>query len=329
MTAAATRTVCAAHGSDAAQDFRRPGGTRCWQEAAGGARHHRRSGGSCAASTQGTFHAPPLCEQVPLSHAAPLIALPHRSPAQLLNVTDEEEPRPAAHKAAPPADQVDQVNAVYLALHQQGFDRPHIEAALTALPSLAGVDVAAALDWLLLHLEVAELPRQYIDNSRARGPVELRHKAAQPQAEDEAQTRERQRQEAEAAKAQAAERAAAEAAAAAARGVERRRAEEQEQTSRRAWILQYAEDGSSDESDMQSALDGGSSASGSVVEDWEVWGDPREMERRRAERRRQQLPLEQRLALIAEELHQAKQGGAAAKAAGDKDRQRTCGQVIG
>jgi len=249
-----------------------------------------------------------------------------------LNVTEEhdEEPRPAASKAPPAANAAHNVNAVYLTLHQQGFERAHIEAALTALPSLASVDVATALDWLLLHLEATELPRGYVDNSRARGPVELRHKATQPQGEGEAQAQERRRREAEAAKAAAAaEKVAAEAAAAAAREADRKRAEEEEKTSRRAWILQYAAESSSDESDGQSEQGGGSSAEGSVVEEWEVWGDPREVERRRAERRRQQLPLEQRLALIAEELLQAKEGGAAAKAAGDKDRQRTCGQVIG
>jgi hypothetical protein len=44
---------------------------------------------------------------------------------------------------------------------------------------------------------------------------------------------------------------------------------------------------------------------GSVIEDWEVWGDPREVERRRAERKRSALPREARIQLIAEELSQA------------------------
>lgn len=45
---------------------------------------------------------------------------------------------------------------------------------------------------------------------------------------------------------------------------------------------------------------------GSVIEDWEVWGDPREVERRRAERKRSSLPREARLELIARELEQVR-----------------------
>ena len=48
---------------------------------------------------------------------------------------------------------------------------------------------------------------------------------------------------------------------------------------------------------------------GSVIEDWEVWGDPREVERRRTERKRAQLPRETRLQLIAEELAQVGAAG--------------------
>lgn len=43
-----------------------------------------------------------------------------------------------------------------------------------------------------------------------------------------------------------------------------------------------------------------------MIEDWEVWGDPREVERRRAERKRASLPRETRLQLIAEELAQVR-----------------------
>lgn len=41
-----------------------------------------------------------------------------------------------------------------------------------------------------------------------------------------------------------------------------------------------------------------------MIEDWELWGDPREVERRRADRKRGQMPREARLELIAQELAQ-------------------------
>jgi ATP-dependent RNA helicase DHX29 len=42
----------------------------------------------------------------------------------------------------------------------------------------------------------------------------------------------------------------------------------------------------------------------SSIEDWEVWGDPREVGRRRAERARERLPREDRLELMATEMAQ-------------------------
>jgi ATP-dependent RNA helicase DHX29 len=67
----------------------------------------------------------------------------------------------------------------------------------------------------------------------------------------------------------------------------------------------------------------------SSIEDWEVWGDPREVERRRAERARERLPRDDRVGLIAAEMAQARAEAAAAKAAGNKDKQKACGQLIG
>jgi ATP-dependent RNA helicase DHX29 len=243
---------------------------------------------------------------------------------QSLDLGDDEE---EAASTSSPADAASDVNNVYLGLRRQGFQRPQVEAALSALP-LAEAAVASALDWLLLHLEPADLPARYVDNTRSRGPVELLHKpTALPAAARRDAEQAQQRQAAAAA--QAAQAAAAAAAAAAAEEAVRRKAqEEQEKESRRAWILQYAEE-SSDSGGGASGGGSPRSAASEVVEDWEVWGDPREIERRRNERRRGALPRDQRLALIAEELAAAKAGAAAAKAAGDKGRQRGCGQVIG
>lgn len=64
------------------------------------------------------------------------------------------------------------------------------------------------------------------------------------------------------------------------------------------------------------------------MEDWELWGDPREIERRKAERQRKALPPEVRRKMLAEEWSTAKVEAAKAKAAGDKSRQKAVGQLI-
>lgn len=110
-------------------------------------------------------------------------------------------------------------------------------------------------------------------------------------------------------------------------------AEEKEKAARRAWILQYAESSSSssdqEESDDAGASHPNRSPTGSVIEDWEVWGDQREVDRRRAERARSALNREDRLELIATELAKTMAGAAKAKASGDKAEQRMFGQMIG
>ena len=65
-----------------------------------------------------------------------------------------------------------------------------------------------------------------------------------------------------------------------------------------------------------------------AIEDWELWGDSREIERRKAERRRQNLPPEQRRQQLAEEWVRARGEAACAKAAADKPRQKAAGGVI-
>lgn len=60
-----------------------------------------------------------------------------------------------------------------------------------------------------------------------------------------------------------------------------------------------------------------------------MWGDPREIERRRGERARERLPRGDRLRLIAEELAAARAEAVQAKAGGNKDKQKACGQLIG
>ena len=229
---------------------------------------------------------------------------------------------------------VEQICDIYKALAGQGFAVHDVERALLALP-LHTIAIGSALDWLLLHLDRSDLPKQYADQVQNYGEVELRHKAA----ETSAQKVETSAAAAKAAAAAAAEKAAAEkveadgkaaaAAVAAAEAEAKRKAdEEREQASRRAWILQYADDSSDDEEESSSERSHGSDKA-SIIEDWEIWGDPREVDRRRAERARGALPRDDRLELIAMELSKTMQGAAQAKASGDKAEQRTYGQMIG
>lgn len=156
----------------------------------------------------------------------------------------------------------EQLLQLYSELLRQGFADAHVRAALGALP-LAAASLEPALDWLLLHLEPAELPRRYADQSRvgAGGAVDVKNVAREPT------PAEREATEAEAAVAaeaaaraqaelQARQAAEAEARAAEAAAAEAARAAEEEK--RRAWILQYSQQDSDDAS--------GSEAGGSEVE---------------------------------------------------------------
>ncbi|GAB4817860.1 hypothetical protein N2152v2_004906 [Parachlorella kessleri] len=233
------------------------------------------------------------------------------------------------------AEAIQRVASAYQALQGQGFHSGDIEDALEQLP-LATLSEEAALDWLLLHLEPARLPRRYADQSRhaaAGGAVDVKLRAERKgrgadggadgeerlageltRAEQQRQ-REQDEQKREAAQQEEARRRR-----------EQQEMEEREKTDRRAWIMQYMDNSDSEEG-SQAGSDQGSEG-GSVVEDWEVWGDPREVERRRAERKRSQLPRDTRILLIAEELTQAKDEAVRAKLAKDKDRQRALGELI-
>ncbi|KAI3433652.1 hypothetical protein D9Q98_003461 [Chlorella vulgaris] len=238
---------------------------------------------------------------------------------------------PASKHGQPSAEQL---LAVYAALqHQHGFEARHVEAALSALP-LAAISEESALDWLLLHLDSSELPRRYAVSWRLSpsGTVDVKNKAREVTPAEAAA-------EAAAAAAVAAEQAAmaqvelqrrreqdAAQAAEAQRAAEEARAKEEEQ--RREWIKQYMEEGSGSEAGSDgSQVEAESDASS--IEDWEVWGDPREQQRRQQARSRERLPREQRLALIAAEMAHARREAAAAKAGGRKEQQKACGQLIG
>ena len=67
---------------------------------------------------------------------------------------------------------------------------------------------------------------------------------------------------------------------------------------------------------------------GEVIEDWELFADPKEAERRKAERKRQALPLEERQHILASEWVDARSHAATAKAQNDKAQQKAMGQII-
>ncbi|KAL4547972.1 hypothetical protein Ndes2526B_g07186 [Nannochloris sp. 'desiccata'] len=186
---------------------------------------------------------------------------------------------------------VKHVSEVHRALTTQGFVRHHVERALEALP-LHSIAVGSALDWLLLHLDRNELPKQYADQVQAFGDVELRHKGKSSTSTSTSK----------------AATAAAEAAAAAAAVAEATRLLKEREAAAESCRNRRKE---------------------SVIEDWEVWGDQREVDRRRAERARSALNREDRLELIATELAKTMAGAAKAKASGDKAEQRMFGQMIG
>ncbi|GFR43283.1 hypothetical protein Agub_g4348, partial [Astrephomene gubernaculifera] len=97
------------------------------------------------------------------------------------------------------------------------------------------------------------------------------------------------------------------------------------------WILRYLqEDQASSEEEENAGRPRAPSSSCSSVADfeWEVWGDPREVARRRAERARQRLGPEERRRQLAEEWGKAKEVAARAKTAGDKARQKDAGLMI-
>jgi hypothetical protein len=69
-------------------------------------------------------------------------------------------------------------------------------------------------------------------------------------------------------------------------------------------------------------------SSGRSIEDWELWADPREIGRRRAERAAARLPPEVRRGQVATEYARAKDYAAQAKSSGDKGRQKEAGALI-
>jgi ATP-dependent RNA helicase DHX29 len=97
---------------------------------------------------------------------------------------------------------------------------------------------------------------------------------------------------------------------------------ERERESSKNWILQNAMYESSDEDEFLSSEHGS-------IEDWELWGDPEEIEKKRAEKARATMSMEDKVALIAHDMQHAKDAVAEAKCRGDKAALKEMGAIIG
>ncbi|GLI66500.1 hypothetical protein VaNZ11_010327, partial [Volvox africanus] len=94
------------------------------------------------------------------------------------------------------------------------------------------------------------------------------------------------------------------------------------------WILRYMDEQASSDDEGRAPERQAPPCSSVADFEWEMWGDPREVARRRAERARSRLPIEERRRQLAEEWGQAKEAAARAKATGDKARQKDAGLMI-
>lgn len=89
------------------------------------------------------------------------------------------------------------------------------------------------------------------------------------------------------------------------------------------WILQYLQQ-STDDEEGASLEEGPSPGS----QEWEIWSDPREVERRRRERNEGDLKEVEKRTLVAQELEKVKQEAAGAKKMRDSAKQRKTGIMI-
>ncbi|BDA49474.1 Putative ATP-dependent RNA helicase DHX57 at C-terminar half [Coccomyxa sp. Obi] len=220
-------------------------------------------------------------------------------------------------KAKNPAGKAtaEELAQVYDTMLGHGFKKEHVQQALQ---SLAGGNISeeAVLDWLCLHVDPADLPRRFAGAAQSRAAAAGIKVVAKA---DEAAAAARREQARKAQELQTAWQPPQKPAAKAAPKVDAAALAREKQKAR-DWILQYAVE--------DSESDGEGSQGEEQIDDWELWGDPKEIERRKAERARNAMHPEARKELIAEEWATARGEAARAKAAGDKSRQKGAGQVI-
>ena len=97
----------------------------------------------------------------------------------------------------------------------------------------------------------------------------------------------------------------------------------------KAWILQQYAGGSDDDDDDPDKEGNLGTSPASSIDEFELWGDPREVARRKGERARRKLPPAEQKAALAAEFCRARGWAAVAKATRDKAKQREAGALIG
>ncbi|KAK3263400.1 hypothetical protein CYMTET_27791 [Cymbomonas tetramitiformis] len=243
---------------------------------------------------------------------------------QLLdNVTAQQEEQPDAPVHGSRKTAEEKLHDIYGGLERMGFKQAQIEAVLRALPGVRSQE--AALDWLCLNTPPEELPQKFaahstsrssqkgtvrviasVRNTSSRNPDELPTGSEAPSSVPAtASVPRRSDQE---------------------KCEEQARASELERQKEKDWIRQYmeAQSSSSDEEEAEGSKE--------EIDDWELWGDPREIERRKSERAKQaqraQMSSSERAKLVLRELGEARGAASEAKAAGNKAKQQQFGLLI-
>ncbi|KIZ04050.1 hypothetical protein MNEG_3905 [Monoraphidium neglectum] len=204
----------------------------------------------------------------------------------------------------------------YERLVDYGFSHDQVQLALRALPLGAAAEVAPALDWLCLNLPQSQLPRRFAGAARGGGgaagaaAVKVLSVAAPGTSgsggggggapgpeEGPSEGGGGADGDADGTASDSGSGASDEGAGPGA-GSATGPGGADEKAAAKAWILQQYGGGSSEGEEDGGADDGscGEASEDSVIEDWELWGDPREIERRRAERAFGSLPEEVRSA---------------------------------
>eukprot|EP00798_Chlamydomonas_sp_ICE-L_P014354 gene14354-20351_t len=245
---------------------------------------------------------------------------------------------------------IKQYHAVFDELLGLGFNQHQIQEALKALP-LGSATLDTTMDWLCLNLPPSQLPRRFAGGQRgiAGSKVKVMAKAQvihtrapavgelPPSESDDDEEEEEEEEEdchaiihtrapavGELPPSESDDDEDDEEEYRPAVSQDQKEEEQSAAEASKAWIRQQylaslEQDGSGSEA---------GSSSCSEIDDWELWADPREVERRRSDRQRTKIPVEERRRHVAHELARAKDYAAAAKSAGDKAKQKEVGQII-
>eukprot|EP00210_Caulerpa_lentillifera_P007174 g6864.t1 len=196
--------------------------------------------------------------------------------------------------------------SIYTQLKEYGFQASKIEDAILHLPQkCASLDLT--LDWLMLTIPSTELPRSFTNYSgvfSTKNIIEV-IKTSNPQIKSSPTDRVSTGVEQDSSLVP----------------VKKKQEEVQESVNAKEWILQYLEQSSNEaHSDEDEALVGS--------DEWEVWSDPREVDRRRQDRNSGQYTDIQKITLVSQELDRVKNQATIAKASRDFTTQKKTGVII-